>query len=94
MDDGPVRRMDDPANQAFIDAITAGSVCAKVLAGGPMACTKPSTCQLCFVVCRRVPKELGTGDKSIEMVDKRAEEYVPPPPPAYIAFSGGGRSLR
>lgn len=41
----------------------------------------------------RVPRELGTGDKSISMVDKRGEEYVPPPPPAYVAFGGDGRSL-
>lgn len=30
----------------------------------------------------------------VQLVDKREEEYVAPPPPAYVAFSGLGGSLR
>ena len=25
----------------------------------------------------------------VHLVDNRSEDYVPPPPPAYVAFSGG-----
>lgn len=34
------------------------------------------------------------GDLDVRLEDKRGEDYVPPPPPAYIAFSGTGSSLR
>jgi UBX domain-containing protein 1 len=32
-------------------------------------------------------------DLAVSLVDKRSEDYVPPPPPAYVAFSGTGSSL-
>jgi hypothetical protein len=30
-----------------------------------------------------------TGDIEVSLNDKRAEDYVPPPPPSYVAFSSG-----
>ena len=35
------------------------------------------------------------GEKDIEMdmLDKQGEDYVPPPPPAYVAFSGSGATV-
>ena len=30
-----------------------------------------------------------TGDIEVSLNDKRQEDFVPPPPPAYIAFSKG-----
>lgn len=30
----------------------------------------------------------------VNLIDKRSEEYIPPPPPAYVAFSGQGTTLR
>eukprot|EP00937_MAST-01D_sp_MAST-1D-sp2_P001413 g1413.t1 len=49
----------------------------------------------------RVPRELipGTGeggqagDVDVSMVDRRGEDYTPPPKPAYVAFGGGGVTL-
>lgn len=41
----------------------------------------------------RVPREFGPGDASIGVADKRGEDFVPPPPPAYVAFSGDGQKL-
>ena len=44
-----------------------------------------------------VPKELRksypNGDVSVSLDDKTQEQYVPPPPPAYVQFSGQGVSL-
>lgn len=46
---------------------------------------------------RLVPREL-EGDNvreqvEISLVDKRQEDYVAPPPPAYTAFSGEGQTM-
>lgn len=45
----------------------------------------------------RVPSELLAKTKgkpvSVELSDKRQEQYVPPPPPAYVAFSGEGNAM-
>jgi hypothetical protein len=30
----------------------------------------------------------------VNLEDKRAEEYTPPPQPAYVAYSGTGHTLR
>ena len=48
--------------------------------------------------CNRiVPRELealvGQGDLNVELIDKKTEEYKPPPKPAVVAFSGAGQSL-
>ena len=44
-----------------------------------------------------IPKELREKYKSktlgIALEDKRQEKFIPPPPPAYVAFSGTGQSL-
>jgi hypothetical protein len=44
-----------------------------------------------------IPKQLRVkypkGGLSVSLSDKTQEKYVPPPPPAYIAFSGSGTSL-
>jgi len=45
-----------------------------------------------------VPRQLesevdGTGPLNVQLVDKREEEYVAPPPPAYVAYSGEGQTL-
>ena len=42
-----------------------------------------------------VPEELQAGgtDVNVSVVDKMKEEYTAPPPPAYVAYSGGGASL-
>lgn len=44
----------------------------------------------------RVPRELAEsrkdgqgGPMNVKLADKRAETFTPPPPPAYVAFSGG-----
>lgn len=54
-----------------------------------------------FIACLErgdVPAEMrqasGGGIVDVHLDDKRGEDYVPPPPPAYIAFSGQGVSLR
>ena len=42
----------------------------------------------------KVPPELRQGspnDMNVKLVDKSSEEYVPPPPPAYVAYSGDGQ---
>ena len=33
------------------------------------------------------------GELSVSLSDKTEEDYVPPPPPAYVEFSGQGVSL-
>ena len=38
-------------------------------------------------------KGLGDGEVSIGLEDRRSEDFVPPPPPAYVAFSGEAMSL-
>jgi len=66
------------------------------VADGPLRdATAPENVQfLSQLMAGRVPAELGaTGDMEIDLVDKRGEEFVAPPPPAYIAFSGEGNSL-
>lgn len=44
-----------------------------------------------------MPRELEGEDRDedveIGLVDKRQEDYVPPPPPAYTAFSGEGQTM-
>lgn len=45
-----------------------------------------------------VPQELvrpgaRAGPLDVHLVDKRSEDYVAPPPPAYVAFSGQGTTL-
>lgn len=44
-----------------------------------------------------IPKELRkiypNGNVSVSLDDRTQDEYVPPPPPAYIQFSGQGVSL-
>ena len=42
-----------------------------------------------------LPSELRTGapyDRNISLKDKSSEEYVPPAPPAYVAYSGNGQA--
>ena len=44
----------------------------------------------------RVPQELVAKynkDIGVSLTDKRKEDYVPPPPPKYISFSGEGTSM-
>lgn len=45
-----------------------------------------------------VPPEMRSGGRpgpvDVHLDDRRGEDYVPPPPPAYVAFSGQGVSLR
>eukprot|EP00698_Gefionella_okellyi_P005697 TRINITY_DN15162_c0_g1_i1.p1 TRINITY_DN15162_c0_g1~~TRINITY_DN15162_c0_g1_i1.p1 ORF type:complete len:259 (+),score=55.18 TRINITY_DN15162_c0_g1_i1:22-777(+) len=44
-----------------------------------------------------VPAELapqGSTEIDVDVEDKRTELYNPPPPPSYVAFSGGGQTLR
>lgn len=45
----------------------------------------------------KIPKKLRekypTGGLSVSLNDKTSEKYTPPPPPAYIAFSGAGTTL-
>ena len=39
----------------------------------------------------RIPSELADkykGNIGVSLVDKRKEDYVPPPPPKYLSFSG------
>lgn len=38
-------------------------------------------------------KKYPKGELSISLSDKTGEKYVPPPPPAYVEFSGSGFSL-
>ena len=38
-------------------------------------------------------KKYPKGELSVSLSDKTEEEYVPPPPPAYVEFSGQGVSL-
>jgi len=38
-------------------------------------------------------KKYPKGDLSISISDKTGDKYVPPPPPAYVQFSGNGVSL-
>lgn len=38
-------------------------------------------------------KKYPKGGLSVSLSDKTKEKYVPPPPPAYTAFSGQGTSL-
>lgn len=38
-------------------------------------------------------KKYPTGELSVSINDKTEEEYVPPPPPAYVEFSGQGMTF-
>ena len=40
-----------------------------------------------------IRKKYPKGEVSVSLSDKTSEKYVPPPPPAYIEFSGQGHSL-
>ena len=44
----------------------------------------------------RIPTEIRETykrDIGVALADKRSEDYVPPPPPKYISFSGAGQSM-
>ena len=45
------------------------------------------------IIPKAIRKKYPTGDVSVSLSDKTGEKYVPPPPPAYIEFSGQGVSL-
>lgn len=42
---------------------------------------------------KRLREKYPNGGLSVSLSDKTGEKYTPPPPPAYIAFSGTGTSL-
>ncbi|GAM18783.1 hypothetical protein SAMD00019534_019580, partial [Acytostelium subglobosum LB1] len=71
LDDGPLRRFDDPQNREFLEAINRGVVPKELEAKAPQ-----HQYQL-----------------QIVLVDNRKQEYVEPPKPKYVAFSGGGQAL-
>lgn len=69
VDDGPPRKLQDPANKPFLDDVNNG------------------------IVPRELEALVGQGDLNVELIDKKTEEYKPPPKPAVVAFSGAGQSL-
>jgi len=70
VDDGPLRKYEDPANKEFLDSINKGVVPQEMAANA-----QPGT-------------RFGTN-----LVDNRQQEYVPPPKPKMVAFSGSGNML-
>lgn len=42
---------------------------------------------------RELVANLGDVDLDVSLVDRREEPYTAPPPPAYVAFAGSGRTL-
>ncbi|KAG5188705.1 SEP domain-containing protein [Tribonema minus] len=71
VNDGPFRRLDDPANEPFLRDLGKGIV----------------------------PRELadglgkGRGEVHVKLADRRNEDYVPPPTPAYVPFGGEGQTM-
>mmetsp|Transcript_55800 Transcript_55800/g.64085 ORF Transcript_55800/g.64085 Transcript_55800/m.64085 type:complete len:339 (+) Transcript_55800:32-1048(+) len=45
------------------------------------------------MIPRELVAEFGDVDLSVDLVDRREEDFVPPAPPAYVAFAGTGHSL-
>eukprot|EP00741_Cyanophora_paradoxa_P007737 tig00001206_g7486.t1 len=69
VDEGPLRRFDDPANRSFLEDIEKG------------------------YAPRELEEEAGGEPVNINLVDKKGEEYKPPPGPKYTAFAGSGHTL-
>jgi len=70
VDDGPPRKLTDPANKPFLDDVNNG------------------------VVPRELQALAGPGaDVDVELIQKKSEEYKPPPKPAIVAFTGAGQAL-
>lgn len=73
VDDGPFRRLDDPANAEFLQDLAKGIV--------PREIAVP------------LPGQSTEGPIHVGLVDRRKEDYVPPPAPAYVAFGGEGQTM-
>merc|ERR1711865_1229811 len=77
VDDGPYRRLDDPANAEFLRYLARGQTPRELLAASSAEAaegTGPRT---------------GTGNITVGLVDKRKEDYVE----TFRSFSGGGATL-
>lgn len=86
VNDGPLRTGESGADQAFLQSIHE-----KRYRPSRPACVPPTT------ECSECPTELlseaGGKEPVVDLVDKSGQEYVAPPKPKYVAFSGAGQSL-
>ncbi|RLN97658.1 hypothetical protein BBJ28_00013983 [Nothophytophthora sp. Chile5] len=96
VNDGPYRARSDPANRPFLEALERGYVRHWMRKSGVYLPRLRKNIVL-RVVYSHVPQELEgeNRDESVEisLVDKRQEDFVAPPPPAYTAFSGEGQTM-
>lgn len=85
VDDGELRHYDDPANNAFLEAVNRGYIQLPFL-----LCCMP----LILHLFRVAPPELAEQDQEIDLqiVDNKGQDYVPPPS-VLKPFSGAGHSL-
>eukprot|EP00968_Pinguiococcus_pyrenoidosus_P016987 scaffold1655_cov247-Pinguiococcus_pyrenoidosus.AAC.19 len=87
VDDGPFRAIDDPANRPFLADL-----------GGAHGPVSGMTRQERGFIPRELTPEGPRRDNAVprvdvELSDKRGEDYVPPPAPAYTAFAGAGNAI-
>jgi hypothetical protein len=94
VDDGPFRDISAPENQAFVKALEAGNVPAGKRSV-PMSISLfhllpiISFTHIIYLFSVSEMSQGLSGDIEVSLNDKRAEDYVPPPPPSYVAFSNG-----
>eukprot|EP00271_Cylindrocystis_brebissonii_P016126 TRINITY_DN39349_c0_g1_i1.p1 TRINITY_DN39349_c0_g1~~TRINITY_DN39349_c0_g1_i1.p1 ORF type:complete len:458 (-),score=99.21 TRINITY_DN39349_c0_g1_i1:388-1761(-) len=81
IDDGPLRRLDDPANASFLQAINRGEV--------PRELRVAIDAQL---AAQEVPAGSAPIPVDVHLV-KKDEEWKAPPKPRYVAFGGQGQTL-
>lgn len=78
VNNGPLRDPEVPENRAFLMALMEGRIPDEIVRNVRATSSNPAA---------------SLEELDVQLEDKRQEDYRPPTPPAYVAFSGAGNSL-